>query len=592
VPLFKRRTLPKTMPNRKSQTSSFLRSYFPGFHLVLLAVLSGFLVSLGFPGGWFPFISAWWAVPFGLIPLFLALEFLPNESNWLRTKQKNSTSAHGKKQRFFKSFVLCWIFGSTLASIAFFWITVPMIYFGKINTILSYFIFAAYALVSGMFFALVLLPFSFNAMRCFSRLSKPFPFILLCLISICLEIIIPRFFYWSLGSLFHNSAPLRQWAGIFGSNFLGIFVLYTGVSFAKALAELFGQSIERILKQTLIQSCIWAVLYFGGSLRLSIWNKYTEGAPKKRIAFIQPNFTFEQLSSNSFQSSNSQEQSLETLISMSEEVIASAGDQKPDLLVWPESVSPTDLGWSQEKQNVIKNLTAKTGVPILNQTVAYNQEELNQLGYQHATMYSESQLWRTDGTISDSYRKWVPIPFGETVPLEDYFPKFGNLIRRYVGNTSKVGKGTSVESIPFSDGANLAPLICFDSVSPQLTRKQVNFGGANLFVNQSNFIWMLHSNAGAQLKEMNRFRGIENGKSIVMASNTGPSTAFNPTGAEIYPSTTLVSKASGYVDVPIVNEEAFYGLFGNSPIYASTLMSLVLFMVWPQGSHRSRKRFF
>jgi apolipoprotein N-acyltransferase len=578
--------------HRRSAPSLFskLFCYFPKFPNVLLAMLSGFLVSMGFPGDKFPYLSAWWLVPFGFIPLFLAIEFLPNESNWLRGKPLSQRTSHGKALRFWHSFFLCWIFGSTLASVAFFWVTVPMIFFGKLPPALAYSIFALYSVLSGSFFALVLLPFSFNAVHTFSRLAKPYPLFCLAVFSCALELVIPRFFYWTIGSLLHDSAPLRQWSGLFGFHFLGIFVYYTCAAFAQGIYQAAQGALGKFLLQLGLQPALWGTLIALGTWRESVWNSHIDAAPKRRIAFIQPNFTFEQLSSNSFQSTGAQEQSLDTLLEMSEQVIVSATDRKPDLLVWPESVSPTDFNWAPEKQQVVKDFIARMNVPLLNQTVSFDEKELQELGYQKATMYSESNLMRTDGSVSEPYRKWVPIPFGETVPLEDHFPQFGKLVRKYVGNTSKVGKGTSTNAIPFADGAQVAPLICFDSISPELTRKQVNLGDANLFVNQANFIWMLHSNAGAEFRELNRFRGIENGRSIVMVANTGPSTAFDPTGKEIYTTTKLVSKHSGYVDVPIVDEDTLYSQFGNAPTYGLFAACVAFFLLWPQNN--KRKRFF
>jgi apolipoprotein N-acyltransferase len=75
-----------------------------------------------------------------------------------------------------------------------------------------------------------------------------------------------------------------------------------------------------------------------------------------------------------------------------------------------------------------------------------------------------------------------------------------------------------------------------------------------------------------------------------MVANTGPSTAFDPTGKEIYPTTPLVSQHSGFVDVPIVDETTFYGKYGNAPTYGAVAAALAYLLLWPKNA--KRRRFF
>lgn len=517
------------------------------------AVLSGLLVALGFPGGRFPTLSAGFVLPFAFVPLFVAMAALPTASaaQPTRTYRSQKESRVTPLRRGRQAFLLCWLCGVTTASFAFFWCTQPAIHFGGIPPPLAYTGFAFYALASGLFFPAFLFPFIWNAGRLARKGTRPFPLIAMVLVATALERWLPRFFFWTLGSLMHSVEAVNQWSSLLGFSGASAFILLSGGLLAGAFAGQNPPGMGRVARAALLAGLLWAVVLGGGHLMARRMEARIAAMPTVRVGFIQPNFTFSELSSNPERPADAQEQSLDLLLRMSEDLAARSTDRRLDLIVWPESVAPMDFAWSPSQLAAARELVGKIKVPILVQAVEFDEDEVAKVGYRRATMFSTSFLLRPDGSQSPVFRKWVPIPFGETIPFESLFPWWGELVRRNVGNISKVGIGTSFDALPFTPDVSVAPLICFDAIEPELPRLQTLRGDAGIFVNQANFVWMGESNAGAEFFELNRFRAIENGRSLLLAANTGPSGAVDPMGRTIFPPTSLMRQASGMVDLPV-----------------------------------------
>lgn len=543
------------------------------FSATLAALVSGVLVSMGFPGFKFPTLSQGWLLPFALVPLFVAMELIespPPGSAYARTKPESFFQRGG----FLRVFFLTWIFGSTVAFIAFFWCTYPAILFGNLPPFVAYPAFGLYCLLSGTFMPLVFLPFTISAVRR-RRKQKPFPILLMALASTFLEMTIPRFFYWTFGSLMHSLETVNQWSSVLGFSGASFFIFFSNGVLARVLV-IEPRTALRTLRSFAGVALFWAAIVGYGSYRISAFDKILPDLPKSRVGFIQPNFTFSELSSNPVRPVDAQQMSLSTLLRMSKEVVELSPDVPLDLIVWPESVVPFTFASSKDQVSQVEAFAREHNVPVLVQATEIDPEELERVGYRNVTMYSASFLIRPDGSRSASFRKWVPIPFGEIVPGEQYIPALGELVRENIGNTSKVGIGTSYEGLAYTENFYVAPLICFDSIYPNLPRLQALKGNASIFVNQANFVWMDVSNAGAEFRELDRFRAVENARSMLLASNTGPSVAFDPLGRELFSSTSVMTQGKGVAILPIYSETTLYSRFGDAPLLSLGLASVVL----------------
>jgi apolipoprotein N-acyltransferase len=77
--------------------------------------------------------------------------------------------------------------------------------------------------------------------------------------------------------------------------------------------------------------------------------------------------------------------------------------------------------------------------------------------------------------------------------------------------------------------SRIGVLICFESIFPEITRRQV-MAGANLLVTITNDAWFGRSSAPWQHLAMGVFRAVETRKALVRAANTGISAFVDPMG--------------------------------------------------------------
>ena len=69
------------------------------------------------------------------------------------------------------------------------------------------------------------------------------------------------------------------------------------------------------------------------------------------------------------------------------------------------------------------------------------------------------------------------------------------------------------------------------------------------------------SNAGLELAVLDQMRAIENGRRVVLASNTGPSMAFDPLGRLLLPSTQLLTQNMNFVDTALYKKKLCFKEF-------------------------------
>lgn len=510
----------------------------------LLPIFSGILVALALPGQGLPNLGLGLLMPFALVPLFVGLY--------------SSTR---------KLFFQTWLFGITVIALSFYWITYPAILFGGLSQSVTYSGYVVYCALSGVFFCIVLCPFVLDRMY-FLRTGRLLPIATLACASTLFELIVPRFFLWTLGSVMSSSNSLNQWAAWFGFSVGSFFIFATGCYISRIIC--YAQNSSERIQKTVILSALTLVVFGVGWLRLESLDRDIANLNRTRIGFIQPNFTFAELASNPVRSSDAQQQSLDTLLRMSQELIRES-NTKVDLIVWPESVAPNSFLFSRSQQEQVAAFTKKFETPVLLQA---NDLEVTD----ERTAYSVSTVVRVDGSIGPKYRKWVPMPFGESIPFEQYVPGMGSLIRSTVGNMSKLGIGTSYAALEYGK-YSVGTFICFDAIYPDLARLQSLKGGASILINQANFVWMGESNAGLYFKEVARFRAIENARSMLMVSNTGPTVAFDPTGREISSTTSLLTQAKSVAELPVNKSHTLYSRFGNLPWFILGAVSWLIIFV-------------
>jgi apolipoprotein N-acyltransferase len=250
-----------------------------------------------------------------------------------------------------------------------------------------------------------------------------------------------------------------------------------------------------------------------------------------------------------------------------------------DLIVWPETALPfypvNDPLFSAVTAFARKQKTwLLTGAPYYTVVSRVNSMRPT-LEY-----FNSALLISPEGELKGRYSKQHLVPFGEYVPLSRFLP-FLEPVVEHIGNFTP---GSFVRPLQFG-ALKAGVLICFESIFPELARKQVA-AGAQLLVNLTNDAWYGRSSAPYQSFAMTVFRGLETRRSVVRAANTGISGFVDPLGRVIQASP-LFERLVLVGEVPVMENETIFVRFGFFFGPACLILAVLLFFI----SRRKTARF-
>ena len=238
------------------------------------------------------------------------------------------------------------------------------------------------------------------------------------------------------------------------------------------------------------------------------------------------------------------------------------------LIVWPETVIPTDLNIDESLQNQFAHLAARAHATI----VAGSLERI------HGVPYNTLWYFSPDGT-QRVYQKRQLVPFAEWLPAESLLSHLPvtNLISRF-------GAGRDATVLPAS-GRNTAPLICWESGFSDLLHKQLQ-RGADLIIISTDDAWFGVSAGPYQHAQIAQMRAIESGTWVVRAAATGVSGIIAPDGSFTQRSVlNQIQVVQGLVGPRIWTLFALIGplpvTIAFSALYLATLLTGI---VWRRGA--------
>jgi len=241
---------------------------------------------------------------------------------------------------------------------------------------------------------------------------------------------------------------------------------------------------------------------------------------------------------------------------LSEQAIAQDSDP-PVLLVWPETALPFLVNDNPYFSRLKKILLKKQEIWLLAGAPFYQEVEDGESQLDKSFVsYNSAYLFTPEGEIADRYDKQHLVPFGEYVPLSDYFSLPGPLVEN-IGNFSS---GKPGQPLSCRD-ARVGVLICFESIFPKLARDWT-FSGANLLVNITNDAWFGRSSAPWQHLSMAVFRAVENRRSLARAANTGVSGVVDPLG-RLLAISPLFQPFYLVEEVPLLQTKTIFVSFGH-----------------------------
>jgi apolipoprotein N-acyltransferase len=491
---------------------------------ILLSLLSAILLVLSFPNFDLEFL-AW----FALAPLFFSIE--------------GKGLVHSFKLGFLTGII------SFLGIL--YWIIVAVHTYGNVPLILSGFI----LLLLVGYLSLFIGAFTF-----FTRLIQMrsgFQTVLFTpLLWVALEylrsFLLTGFPWANLGYSQYLNLPFIQMADITGAYGLSFIILLVNATLFRVLHQWPKKAFP--VKEVVLTVLILLGFLIYGYVKMGVVDREMIGNPSLRIGLVQGNIDQSIKWDESFQ--------METL-KIYEKLSSRVAEEKPDLILWPETATPFFFQDAKEYQPFVLDISKKTNAFLLFGTPSYKARKGKVDHYNSAYLVSPS------GELVGKYDKIHLVPFGEYVPLQDLLFFIGSL-GEGIGDF-KSGKEIFNFSLP---QGQFGVLICFEIIFPDLSRRFVK-KGANFLVTITNDAWFGRTSAPYQHFSMATFRAVENRVFIARAANTGITGFIDPRGKILKQGGIFTEEAINGT-IRLSNQKTFYTLYGDIFAWICSVLSILL----------------
>jgi apolipoprotein N-acyltransferase len=261
------------------------------------------------------------------------------------------------------------------------------------------------------------------------------------------------------------------------------------------------------------------------------------------------------------------ESTLQDLTAVSlRQVGASAGNsagRKYDLIVWPESPAPFYTN-DPLFRDAVSSLARQSGTWVAAGSIGITPPMRG--GEEGSQIFNSAALVNPQGEWVGRYDKVHLVPFGEYLPFPKLFAFAGGL-------TKEVGEfQRGVSRAPLEAGGERFGLfICYESIFPDEVR-QFPLQGAQVLVNISNDGWYGDSGAWKEHLQETRMRAIENGRWLLLATNTGITASIDPYG-RIMAATPRNVRAALAAPYGLISSTTFYTRHGDWFAYLCAIIS-------------------
>ncbi|MEN6622652.1 MAG: apolipoprotein N-acyltransferase [Smithella sp.] len=475
---------------------------------IFLAALSGILLFLSFPKYGSGFIT-WIA----LIPLFLAIR----DVNSLR-----------------KGFILGFICGLIFHIGLIYWITYVVVNYGYLPLYLGIIIMLLLACYLSLYTALFAAGIVFLRQKIALFLAAP---VLWICLEYCKSYLFTGFPWENLGYSQYLNNSIVQFAdisGVFGLSFLIVL----------ANAALFELIVKKSRKEFAVAAGV--ILIIAGILIYGINRSKDIDEALSKAAGIEVSL----IQGNISQSIKWDDGYRKETINNYEQLSLQNIPVKEGLLVWPETAVPFSYQDGDQFQEQVRNISLKTKSWFIFGSTSYENSKNN------LDFYNSAYLLSPNGEIKGRYDKVHLVPYGEYVPLRDFFP----FISKLTAGIGDFSSGTGY--YPLNMGKKkVGVLICYEGILPSAAAAYKK-EGAELLVNITNDAWFGPTSAPFQHFSMAVFRAVETRLYLVRAANTGISAIINPTG-DIVVQTDIFKKAAIKYNVKYSNIKTIYSKYGD-----------------------------
>ena len=348
------------------------------------------------------------------------------------------------------------------------------------------------------------------------------------------------------GFLGYNMTPLlpvSQLAAITGVWGLTFLIVMGNVLVWNTLIQWYRKDRLRIpmIKNAVFCLLLVAVIIWGW-FRIA---KKEEGRTPVKLAILQT--ALDQLNWGS--------NSLDTAFAITDSMVFTAAESKPDLIVGPESALLCYLARQRKYARRVRSWANSTNVPIF--LGALHWEKPSKASAYQYYVYNTAFLVKPSQRALEPYRKIKLVPFSEAIPFEGLFP----ILSRVNLGEADFQRGKEATIFSIHDSITFAPFICYESIYPGFVQKRLRQGG-KLIVHITNDGWFGKTTGPYQHAIMARMRAIENGVAMARCAITGISMFIDPLG-RILQHTKLGKRVIIEDVLPLQEAKTFYSRFGD-----------------------------
>lgn len=357
-------------------------------------------------------------------------------------------------------------------------------------------------------------------------------------------------FPWAQPGHVWVDTPLLQWASVFGALGLCAVTLGGAIALRQLAAGRHGVGVAGVAGLL--------VLYLSGPLLVP---PAVQGADAPAIRLVQPN-----AEQHLKWHPDHVQEFLDRQIAYTR---ADTDNNRPDLIVWPETAIPAPLHRADPTLAAIS--AAADGVPVV----------LGVRRIDGARLFNSLVLLDEQGQRAALYDKHHLVPFGEYIPFGDQLGRFGlRGLAAQDGNGYSSGAGPRL--IDMGDLGRALPLICYEGVFPRNVAGAA--GRADFMLLITNDAWFGQVSGPYQHLAQARLRTVEQGLPMIRVANTGVSAVIDAGGRVV---ASLPLGQAGWVDAPLPPPQppTLYARMGDWPIWAGLVLAWLAAVL---AGHRRR----
>ncbi len=364
---------------------------------------------------------------------------------------------------------------------------------------------------------------------------------------------------------------VAEWTGAYGVSFLLALanLALAAVLWRVAAGASRGGALGRAAAVAVL---IGLVIGWGGWRRAEIAGRMAAATPL-RVAIVQANIPQDVKWNPEF---------VVTSLARHLAYTRDAAEDHPDLVVWPEAAVTFFFQDEDELADLIFNEADGANAAIFFGASAHDRREGP--GGEEVSYFNSAYLVGPGKRLVGRYDKIHLVPFGEYVPFRNWLRFVSRVATGIAGDDFKPGAGPVVFDVA---GHRFGPLICYESIFPELSRSLVG-KGADFLVNVTNDAWFGRSGAPGQHLQMAVFRAVENRVGIARAANTGISAVIQPTG-EVAGATALFTMSSFTAPLWTRVGDTFYTRHGDVFAWLCAVFGLGAFVAPGRRAAPARK---